>query len=67
MIRLTEQQRELMLKLGNTESVLEAAPIEVLEELIKLGLVYERASDGHLDFTELGESVYDQIGSSDAN
>ena len=66
MIRLTEQQRELMLKLGNTESVLEAAPIEVLEELLKLGLVYKRPSDGHFDFTEFGESVYDQIASSDA-
>jgi len=61
MKNLSKEQREAILKLGNPESTVEAISIETLEQLIGLGYVYKRGSDGHLDFTELGESVYDQL------
>ena len=61
MIQLTEEQRDAMLKLGDPEIEAAIMSIDVIEQLIQLGLVYKRASDGHLDFTDLGESVYDEL------
>ena len=61
MIHLTEEQRDAMLKFGDTESDVEIMSVDVVQQLMKLGLVYKRASDGHLDFTDLGESVYDEL------
>ena len=61
MIELSEEQRDAMVKLGDTESEVETLTIEVVQQLINLGLVCKRASDGHLDFTDFGESVYDEL------
>ena len=61
MKNLSKEQREAILKFGNPESTVEAISIETLEQLIGLRYVYKRSSDGHLDFTELGKSVYDQL------
>ena len=61
MKNLSKEQREAILKLGNTESTVEAISMEILEQLIGLGYVYKRGSGGHLDFTEVGKSVYDQL------
>ena len=60
-MKLTQEQRDLMLNLGDSEPVPEAIPTEVLQQLIDLGLAYKRQSDGHFDFTDLGESVYDGL------
>ena len=46
-----------MLKLGDPGSSAEVIPKNILEQLIDMGLVHKHA-DGHLDFTDLGESVY---------
>ena len=61
MIELTVDQRDAMLKLGDTESDVEIVSVEILQQLTNLGLVCKRASDGHLDFTDLGESAYDDL------
>ena len=60
MIELTNEQREVILQLGNPDSVLEAIPLEVMKELLDRGLVCKR-SDGRIDFTELGEQVHESI------
>ena len=60
-MELTTEQRDALLKLGDTESEAEVISIDVLQQLLKLGLVYKRESDGHLDLTDLGESVYDEL------
>ena len=59
-MELTEEQRDAMLKLGDT-SAAQIILLEVLEQLTELGLVYERDSDGHIDFTDVGELVYEQL------
>lgn len=60
MIQVTGEQRKVMLQLGDTKSVLEAVPIEVLNQLIQLGLLYKRL-DGNYDFTETGEAVHKDL------
>lgn len=59
--QLTDQQRDAMILLGDPESVAEAISIDVLNELLTLGLLHKRPSDGNLDFTDLGEAVYDEL------
>ena len=64
-MKLSERQREAMLKLGNTASgdyfiLTEVLPTEVLEELLALELVFWRAPD-NLDFTPVGEQVFDDL------
>ena len=59
MIKLTDQQKEAILKFGRS-SEFEIVPMDVLEELFNLGLIYKR-SDEKLDFTEAGEQLYDQL------
>jgi hypothetical protein len=61
MIELSDKQRVVLLQLGDTKSVHEVVPIAILHELVQLGLVYKRNSDGNLDFTDLGEVVHDQL------
>ena len=60
-IELSEEQRDAMLKFCDTESDIEFMSVEVVQQLMNLGLVYKRASDGHFDFTDLGESAYDDL------
>jgi hypothetical protein len=60
-LQLTEKQRAAVLRFGDPESDPEVIAVEVLEELMSLGLVHKRSSDGKLDFTDLGESVYDEL------
>lgn len=62
MLELTQEQQEALRKLGDPESELEVLPIQVLDELTALRLVYKRA-DGHLDFTEAGHAMYDRLAS----
>ncbi len=61
MIELTEEQRDAVLKFGDTESDVEIMSVEMVQQLTNLGLIYKRASDGHFDFTDLGESVHDDL------
>ncbi|MFZ0034662.1 MAG: hypothetical protein WAK60_06720 [Sedimentisphaerales bacterium] len=63
MLRLTDKQKEGLLKLGRTSEVVTLS-LDVLNELIELGLVYKR-SDGKFDFTEDGEREYDQLNKKD--
>jgi len=65
MIQLTGEQCKVMLQLGDTESILEAVPIEALNQLIQLGLLYKRL-DGNYDFTETGEAVHKDLAAKDA-
>ncbi len=60
-MNLCVEQREAILKLGNTESVAEVISEKALRELVDLGIVHRRESDGNLDLTDLGESVYGQL------
>ena len=59
--QLTDDQREAMIRFGDPESVAEAISIEVLNQLLALGMLHKRPSDGNLDFTDLGEAVYDKL------
>jgi hypothetical protein len=59
MISLTNKQKEVLIKLGRT-SEFETVPLDVFNELTKLGLVYKRP-DGKFDLTEAGEREYDQL------
>ena len=60
-VQLTDQQREAMLPIGDPESEYETITGEVLNELSALGLLHKRPTDGNLDFTDLGEAVYDAL------
>ena len=60
-VSLTDAQRDAMIRLGDPESVSEAISLDVLNELLALGLLHKRPSEGNLDFTGLGEAVYDQL------
>jgi hypothetical protein len=59
MIQLTDEQKEVILKFGRSSEI-EVVHLDVLDELLKLGLIYKR-SDEKLDFTEAGEQIYDQL------
>ena len=59
MIQLTDKQKEAILKLGRS-SENEVVPLDVLDELLNLGLIYKR-SDGNFDSTDAGEQIYDQL------
>jgi len=52
-------RKEAILKLGRSSEI-EIIPLDVLDELFNLGLIYKR-SDGNVDFTEVGERIYDQL------
>jgi hypothetical protein len=60
MDELTEEQKKVILQLGDTESDVEMVPVRVLNELIALCLVYKR-SDGRLDLTDRGEELLDSL------
>jgi hypothetical protein len=59
MIQLTDKQKEAILKLGRFSEI-EAIPLDVLNELLNLGLIYRR-SDGNFDSTDAGERIYNQL------
>jgi hypothetical protein len=59
MIQLTDKQKEAILKLGRSSEI-ESIPLDVLDELFNLGLIYRR-SDGNFDSTDAGEQIYDQL------
>ena len=59
--KVTDQQRDALLQIGDTESVAEEVPQGVLEELLVLGFLHYRPTDEVLDFTEIGERVYDEL------
>lgn len=60
MIELTDEQKKVMLQLGRTDSVLEAVPHPIIEELINLGLLYWRSED-NIYFTIEGERVLSRL------
>jgi hypothetical protein len=62
-VNFTEEQVEAMLRLGITESDFEVVQPDMLQQLIRLGLVYHRDSTT-IDFTEVGEAVYDELAGS---
>ena len=59
--KLNREQKAAILQLGDREGDTEDIKKDVLEELIELGLVYDDPSDGQYDFTDLGESIYDEL------
>jgi len=59
MIQLTDKQKEAILKLGRSSEI-EVISLDVLDELLNLGLIYRR-SDGNFDSTDAGEQIYDQL------
>lgn len=59
---ITDEQREAMLQLGDTESTMEMIPQEVIDELIAINLVYKRGPK-HIDFTDAGELLYEKLAS----
>lgn len=60
MTNLTDEQRRAILQIGDPESVFEKIPSDILDELVALGLLYRR-SDKNLDFTDLGNDIYDSL------
>jgi len=60
MIKLTDDQRKVMLQVGRTDSTFEGVPRPVLDELIGLGLVYWQSKD-NIYFTDEGERVYTSL------
>lgn len=64
MIKLTDEQKKVMLQLGRTDSSYEAVPRPVLDELVDLGLLYWRSKD-NIYFTTEGEKLHDQLKSFD--
>ena len=56
MIKLTDEQKKAMLQLGRTDSTLEMIPQNIIDELVKLGML--RCS---IDFTDEGEKVYNTL------
>lgn len=54
---LTTEQIDAILRIGDPDSVAEAIHNDVINELMKIGILYQR-SDGHFDFTELGDLAY---------
>ena len=59
--KLTREQKAAIMLLGDAEGDDDAIKKDVLEELIELGLVYDDSADGQYDFTDLGESIYDEL------
>jgi hypothetical protein len=57
---LTREQKEVMLKLGDPNVESTTYSYEILQELVRLGLVYERGQN-HYDFTDDGEAEYDRL------
>lgn len=60
-MNLSVRQRDAMLKLGDPDSVFALVDPEIVNELLSLELVHYRESNGNLDFTDLGEEVYDDL------
>ena len=59
-MNLTEAQKELLLYLGGPEDDDRAVSLEVLDELVNLGLLYKRG-EGHCDLTDAGEELYERL------
>jgi hypothetical protein len=59
MMRLTDEQRKLILLLGSGNDT-GAMSMKTHQELVDLGLLYSR-NDGVWDLTDDGEKVYDQL------
>ncbi len=58
---LSDEERDAILRLGVTESEFEAIRKDTLTQLLSLGILYKKASDGHLDFTDLGEEIHEAL------
>lgn len=56
---LTEQEKDAMLRLGSPSNQ-EFLPIEVLDSLVRRGLVKKFTPD-RIDFTDLGEAVFEHL------
>ena len=60
MIELSAEEKDAILRLGS-DSDFEMLPIQLIEQLLSKGVLYRRASDGHLDFTDHGEAMYREL------
>jgi hypothetical protein len=56
MIKLTDEQKKVMLQLGKKNSTVEAVPKPVVDELIRLGLLRY-----NINFTDEGERIYETL------
>lgn len=56
----TDVQKELLLCLGGPVEDDRPISVEVLDELVQLGLLYKR-DDGAWDLTDEGEAEYDRL------
>ena len=59
-MKLTEEQKKVILRLGDTHGEMAVIPETVLAELVDFGLVSKRP-DGAIDFTDEGGEVYDEL------
>jgi hypothetical protein len=59
-MNLTESQKELLLYLGGSNEDDRVVSLDVLDELVKLGLL-NKDSERHCDLTDLGEELYDRL------
>lgn len=57
---LTPEQVDAVLRIGDPKSVNEAIQSDVIDQLIHLGILYQRA-DKHLDFTNVGDHAYQTL------
>ena len=62
---LTDEQKKALLALGAPTGETAMVSTEVLDELLRMGLLYEH-SPTHIDLTKKGESIYEELGGDDA-
>ena len=66
MLELSAEEKDAILRLGK-DSDIEVIKLELLQALVNKGILYHRPSDGHIDFTELGEATFDQLSKDSAD
>ena len=59
-MELTEEQRKVIIRLGDTHGEMAAIPETVQTELVDPGIVSQRP-DGAINFTDEGGEVYDGL------
>ena len=59
-LELSDAERDAILRLGS-ESDHEIIHQAILDQLVAKGVLHFRASDGNLDFTDVGESILDDL------
>lgn len=57
---LTTEEREWLLKLGGPGGDM-VVPQQVIDTFMGAGILYIRPSDEHLDLTDIGEQIYQEL------